>query len=241
MFNFFKSKSKTPTTTNTITSNPQTTSNPQSEDATSVVNTTPTITSVDASGLNTYIEANNSVRDLNLKSADLIKAGQFDEVVSTFTTTINIKETKFGDSASPFSTIVTVSHLGYAYLKLKAYEKAEPQFERVYDYQLKNPGETPLQQLCTLNNLANIYQKLGKVQKAESAFKEVLAGKKAIFGETKDVISAYNNVAYSLCEQKKFKEAHDYFSAAAAISGADSATTERIANNLAYADKHLAQ
>ena len=104
---------------------------------------------------------------------------------------------------------MTMCNLGEVYLALKKEDKGEQIIAEALAIFKKTLKPEDMRVLITAENLAEIYSRHGKQKEAEAVQKSVIATMEKVVGKGAhpDLCLALNNLAQTLCQEKKFAEA----------------------------------
>ena len=179
-----------------------------------------------------------SIQSSNQKACDCIQSMNYPGAEAALLACISRKEQFYG--ANDPNTIMSVENLAKVYVKMENWAKAEVQYERVLKAQRAESGGASVNTVATLNSLGFVRNKQGKHDAAEEAFIEAAKEKEALYpNDQSQLHSAYKNVAYTNCFQKKYSGAETYFNKSASIEDNDPSikASVKATENIAYAQK----
>jgi serine/threonine protein kinase/Flp pilus assembly protein TadD len=130
------------------------------------------------------------------------------------------------------------STIGYTYLELGRFERAEPQLVRAIEIRKRVLGEEHPLTLLSMNNLAILYRKQDRYQEAERLYGTTLEGRKRALGEGHpDTLRTMNNLAVLYGFQGRYAEAERLYRSSLEVQqrvlGGEHPDTLASMNNLA--------
>ncbi|MDJ0837177.1 MAG: tetratricopeptide repeat protein [Acidobacteriota bacterium] len=109
-------------------------------------------------------------------------------------------------------TLASLENLAGAYLKLGAYEAAQPLMEKALRFRQKVLGERHLDTLQSLNNLAVVYSKLGVYEAAQALYEKTLGLYQEVLGDRHPfTLRSLHNLASLYKKQGDYKAASSLY------------------------------
>lgn len=117
-------------------------------------------------------------------------------------------ESRYGHESPEL--IESLFKLGLVQMELKAYDKAEPTFQRALDLAQKNQWPSR-KTLWIRNNLALIYENQKRYDKAEALYLELIEEVQTLHPENRFLVGFYNNLGELYRHQKRFDQAQAHY------------------------------